>query len=144
MYAEERRQRIADLTQSEGRVVVADLADHFGVTRETVRRDLDELEAAGVLRRVHGGAIATRTFIPHRCHKTIGVLGAVSVATACLIEGSPAFDLAQRGTGRERVLSVEHPTGEMTVVAQLDAGGNVVSAAILRTARKLMDGEVFA
>ena len=59
MYAEERRQRIADLTQSEGRVVVADLADHFGVTRETVRRDLDELEAAGVLRRVHGGAIAT-------------------------------------------------------------------------------------
>ena len=48
MYAEERRQRIADLTQSEGRVVVADLADHFGVTRETVRRDLDELAAAGV------------------------------------------------------------------------------------------------
>jgi len=38
----------------------------------------------------HGGAISTRTFIPHRCHKTIGVLGAVSVATACLLEGSPA------------------------------------------------------
>ena len=92
----------------------------------------------------HGGALATRTFIPHPCHRTIRVLGAVSVATACLIVGSPAFDLAQRGTGRERVLSVEHPTGEMTVVAQLDAGGNVVSAAILRTARKLMDGEVFA
>jgi len=44
-----------------------------------------------------GGAIGTRTFIPHRCHKTIGVLGAVSVATACLIEGSPAYDLANRG-----------------------------------------------
>ncbi|HBS37945.1 MAG TPA: 4-oxalomesaconate tautomerase, partial [Rhodobacteraceae bacterium] len=37
-----------------------------------------------------GGAISTRTFIPHRCHKTIGVLGAVSVATACLIKGGPA------------------------------------------------------
>ncbi|MDF0603093.1 4-oxalomesaconate tautomerase [Psychromarinibacter sp. C21-152] len=91
-----------------------------------------------------GGAIATRTFIPHRCHKTIGVLGAVSVATACLIEGSPAYELAERGEGGTRTLSVEHPTGEMTVVATLDNNGEVASAAILRTARKLMDGEVFA
>ncbi len=91
-----------------------------------------------------GGAIGTRTFIPHRCHKTIGVLGAVSVATACLIEGSPAYDLANRGTGTERNLSVQHPTGEMTVVATLDDAGNVAEAAILRTTRKLMDGEIFA
>ena len=90
-----------------------------------------------------GGAIATRTFIPHRCHKTIGVLGAVSVATACLIEGSTAYDLAVRGEGAERNLSIEHPTGEMTVVATLDEDGTVSEAAILRTARKLMDGEVF-
>lgn len=91
-----------------------------------------------------GGAISTRTFIPHRCHKTIGVLGAVSVATACLIPGAPAYDLAQRGQGARRSLSVEHPTGEMTVVAELNDNGEVTSAAILRTARKLMDGEVFA
>lgn len=90
-----------------------------------------------------GGAISTRTFIPHRCHKTIGVLGAVSVATACLIEGSTACDLANRGEGKTRSLSVEHPTGEMTVVATLDAYGNVSEAAILRTSRKLMDGEIF-
>lgn len=90
-----------------------------------------------------GGAIATRTFIPHRCHKTIGVLGAVSVATACLLEGSPAYDLASRGAGTTRSVSVEHPTGEMTVVATLDAAGQVASAAILRTARKLMDGMAF-
>jgi len=90
-----------------------------------------------------GGAIATRTFIPHRCHKTIGVLGAVSVATACLLEGSPAHDLADVGDGAERSLAVEHPTGEMTVVARLNTAGEVASAAILRTARKLMDGEVF-
>ncbi len=90
-----------------------------------------------------GGAIGTRTFIPHRCHKTIGVLGAVSVATACLIAGTPAHGLAARGEGRERALAVEHPSGEMTVVARLDEAGEVISAAILRTARKLMDGEVF-
>jgi len=90
-----------------------------------------------------GGAISTRTFIPHRCHKAIGVLGAVSVATACLIPGSPAHALAEPGAGAERRLAVEHPTGEMTVVARLDAAGGVERAAILRTARKLMDGEVF-
>jgi len=89
-----------------------------------------------------GGAIATRTFIPHRCHKTIGVLGAVSVATACLIEGSSAYELAVRGDGDQRSLKIEHPTGEMTVVATLE-DGVVASAAILRTARKLMDGFVF-
>ncbi len=91
-----------------------------------------------------GGAIATRTFIPHRCHKTIGVLGAVSVATACLLKGSPAYDLAARGQGPERNLAVEHPTGEMTVMARLDETQTVTSAAILRTARKLMDGFVYA
>ena len=90
-----------------------------------------------------GGAISTRTFIPHRCHKTIGVLGAVSVATACLIKGSTAYDMANRGTGKERRLSVQHPTGEMTVVARLDDHGRVSEAAILRTARKLMDGKVY-
>jgi 4-oxalomesaconate tautomerase len=90
-----------------------------------------------------GGAISTRTFIPHRCHKTIGVLGAVSVATACLLEGSPAAALAQTGEGAERSLSIEHPTGEMSVIARLDDSGTPASAAILRTARKLMDGEVF-
>lgn len=91
-----------------------------------------------------GGAISTRTFIPHRCHKTIGVLGAVSVATACLLEGSPAFALADAGQGRLREMPIEHPTGEMTVVAHLNETGDVESTAILRTARKLMDGDVFA
>jgi 4-oxalomesaconate tautomerase len=90
-----------------------------------------------------GGAISTRTFIPHRCHSSIGVLGAVSVATACLLPGSPAAALADAGSGAQRTLSIEHPTGEMSVVATLDDGGAVVSAAILRTARKLFDGLVF-
>ncbi len=92
----------------------------------------------------HGGAIATRTFIPHRCHASIGVLGAVSVATACLIEGSPAAAMASTGQGRERTLSIEHPSGEMTVIATLDAQGAIKRAAVLRTARKLFEGHVFA
>lgn len=91
-----------------------------------------------------GGAISTRSFIPHRCHKAIGVLGAISVAGACLIRGTVAFDMAMRGTGETRALSVEHPTGAMTVLARLGSDGVVQGAAILRTARKLMDGEIFA
>jgi 4-oxalomesaconate tautomerase len=91
----------------------------------------------------NGGAISTRNFIPHRCHKAIGVLGAVSVATACLIKGTVAYTLSERGVGETRTLSVEHPTGEMTVIVTLDDAGTVKEAAILRTARKLMDGEVF-
>jgi 4-oxalomesaconate tautomerase len=89
-----------------------------------------------------GGAISTRTFIPHRCHDAVGVLGAVSVATACLLAEGPAAELAGVPDGKEKLISVEHPTGEMSVIATL-RDGEVVNAAVLRTARKLFDGEIF-
>jgi 4-oxalomesaconate tautomerase len=92
----------------------------------------------------HGGTVTVRSFIPHRAHASIGVLGAVSVATACLIEGSPAADVASVPVGHRKTLSVEHPTGETTCVMELDDNGTVTSAAMLRTARKLMDGIVFS
>lgn len=92
----------------------------------------------------NGGAVCVRSFIPHRAHATIGVLGAVSVATACLIAGSPAAEVAATPPGRRKTLSVEHPTGEMSCVLDLDENGAVTSAALLRTARKLMDGTVYA
>jgi 4-oxalomesaconate tautomerase len=92
----------------------------------------------------HGGAITVRSFIPHRAHATIGVLGAVSVATACLVDGSPAAEVAQTPDGSRKTLSVEHPTGEMSCVLEVDEQGQVVSSALLRTARKLMDGIVFS
>ena len=90
-----------------------------------------------------GGAVSVRSFIPHRAHASVGVLGAVSVATACLIAGSPAAEVAVVPEGTRKTLSVEHPTGEMSCVLEVDDAGTVVSAALLRTARKLMDGVVF-
>ncbi len=90
-----------------------------------------------------GGAVTVRSFIPKRAHASIGVLGAVSVATACLIPGSPAAAVATIPRGEVKTLSVEHPTGEMSCVLTLDAAGNVRSSALLRTARKLFDGMVF-
>ncbi len=91
----------------------------------------------------NGGAVSTRTFIPHRCHASIGVLGAVSVATACLLPGSPAAELADAPTGDDKEMRIEHPSGETTVLLKLDASGEIASAALLRTSRKLFDGTVF-
>jgi 4-oxalomesaconate tautomerase len=91
----------------------------------------------------HGGAVTVRSFIPKRAHASVGVLGAVSVATACLVPGSAAAEVASVPEGTTKTLSVEHPTGEMSCVLTLDDQGQVATAALLRTARKLMDGEVF-
>ncbi|MDH3755060.1 MAG: 4-oxalomesaconate tautomerase [Acidimicrobiia bacterium] len=94
----------------------------------------------------NGGAISTRTFIPHRCHDAIGVLGAVSVATAALLPGSPANDVL--GSAGDRSVVLEHPTGtfEAAIDIRTDPDGRpiVERAGIIRTARKLMDGLVFA
>jgi 4-oxalomesaconate tautomerase len=95
----------------------------------------------------HGGVITTRTFIPHRCHASIGVLGAVSVATACMLPGSPANELAAIPPGDQKLISVEHPLGETSVVMDVsleDGTVEVTRAAILRTARKLFSGLVYA
>ncbi len=93
-----------------------------------------------------GGAIATRSFIPHECHASIGVFAAVTVATAAALPGSPAASVVVMPQGRERSISVEHPTGEFTV--SLTVGGTaerpvVERGGLLRTARILMDGQAF-
>ncbi|HEX3478376.1 MAG TPA: 4-oxalomesaconate tautomerase [Kofleriaceae bacterium] len=90
----------------------------------------------------HGGSIATRCFIPHVCHDAIGVLAAVTVATACVLDGTVAGGLAAVPPGRVKTVSVEHPTGEFSVELELDGAGAVGRAALLRTARLLMRGEV--
>lgn len=94
-----------------------------------------------------GGHIATRSFIPHECHASIGVFAAVTVATAAVLPGSPARAVANLPAGPVKTLSVEHPTGEFSV--RLTVAGEphapvVTRAGLLRTARKLFDGTAFA
>ena len=89
-----------------------------------------------------GGIINTRTFIPHRCHSSIGVFGAISVATACLLSKSVAHSISSIPTGNEKVCSIEHPSGQTQVITKTK-NEEIVSTAILRTARKLFDGNVF-
>ena len=89
----------------------------------------------------HGGAIATRSFIPHKVHASIGVFAAVSVATACLVPGAVAAPLAKPpADGRFRV---EHPSGAAEVFIDVGPDGAVRGAGTVRTARKLFDGRVF-
>ena len=116
--------------------------------------------------------LCTRTFIPHRCHEAIGVLGAVSVATAAVLSGSVAHELLGADAGADhgrvgasdqasaaaagsdaavrvdRIVKLEHPTGCFDAAVTLSAASDgtfvVQSAGIVRTARKLFDGTVFA
>ena len=88
-----------------------------------------------------GGTVTTRTFIPHRVHAAIGVLGAVSVAAGVLTPGTVANPAP---TGRP--VRLEHPTGTFEVSAELDGTGadtRLRSSAVVRTARKLADGLVW-
>jgi 4-oxalomesaconate tautomerase len=89
-----------------------------------------------------GGAVSTRSFIPHRCHASIGVLAGVSVATACTLDGSPAAEIAAvPPDGRFRI---EHPAGAAEVLIERGPDGRVTGAGILSTARKLFEGRIFA
>jgi 4-oxalomesaconate tautomerase len=91
------------------------------------------------------GDISTRTFIPHRCHDAIGVLGAVSVATAALLPDTPAAEMLRPGAGADGSVVCEHPTGTFAAAVEIDLDGPTpvaTRAGIIRTARPLMDGVV--
>ncbi|WP_284266021.1 4-oxalomesaconate tautomerase [Roseicyclus amphidinii] len=153
-----------------GMPIVVMAAEDFGVTGSEERATLDadaalkarleaiRLEAGPMMglgdvaeksvpkmtlvsRAMAGGAISTRSFIPHRCHASIGVFAAVSVAAACGLEDGPAAALAVLPA--DGVFRVEHPTGTAEVVIERDAHGAITGAGTVRTARKLMDGLVF-
>ena len=90
-----------------------------------------------------GGTICTRTFIPVRVHDSIGVLGAVSVATALLLDGAAGGDLAAVKPGQTR-FDIEHPTGHLEVEVEVTSQPpTVLRSGVVRTARKLFDGTVF-
>ena len=93
-----------------------------------------------------GGSINTRTFIPHVCHSAVGVLGAVSVVTACILEGSVADGIADVPEGNPKQMSVEHPSGEFSIsldIERVDGKLTVKRSGLLRTARLLSRGKVY-
>lgn len=89
----------------------------------------------------NGGAISTRSFIPHRVHASVGVLAAVTVATATRLAESPAAELVT--APQDGRYLIEHPMGAMEVFLDVDPTGAIRGAGTVRTARKLFDGLVF-
>ena len=93
-----------------------------------------------------GGLINTRTFIPHKCHSAVGVLGAVSAATACILPGSVAEQIVKAPEGAIKQVSVEHPSGEFSISLDVDesrAIPEIRKAGLLRTARLLSRGVLY-
>jgi 4-oxalomesaconate tautomerase len=93
-----------------------------------------------------GGAISTRTFIPHVCHKSIGVLGAVSVATACILPGTVAEKIAMVPDGDEKIMNIEHAAGSLQARLVTERSGSDIQflrAGVIRTARMLFAGYVY-
>lgn len=113
----------------------------FGDVSESV------IPKVGILSEPRGtGAITSRYLTPHKLHAAHAVTGAVCVSTACMVEGSVAYELARRPEGNPRTIWIEHPSGEVDVRLETTGSGadlQVVRAGLLRTCRPIMKGEVF-
>ncbi|WP_274425359.1 4-oxalomesaconate tautomerase [Chelativorans sp. YIM 93263] len=92
------------------------------------------------------GHIAARYFVPHKAHTALAVTGGIGVASCAMLEGSVADELAIRPPGDDRLLLVEHPVGKLEVTLKTTGSGKTMhihSGGVIRTARKLMAGEVY-
>ncbi|MFF6980231.1 4-oxalomesaconate tautomerase [Streptomyces sp. NPDC008343] len=93
-----------------------------------------------------GGMLATRTFIPVRPHTAIGVLGAISAATAVRLPGAVGHDLTTSWPADGVRVDIEHPTGHLVIEVDVDPAAEpptVRRSGVVRTARKLFDGMAF-
>ncbi|NUP74464.1 MAG: DeoR/GlpR transcriptional regulator [Sinomonas sp.] len=129
MFAEERQRLIAARVADAGRVSVTELAERFAITTETVRRDLAALEQAGILRRVHGGAVpannasTTETTLSERLVQHFDQKVLIAEAAAEVIANSrPGSILLDAGSTTEALVDVllkqrpNHRNGEQVVI----------------------------
>ncbi|MDT5106514.1 MAG: DeoR family transcriptional regulator, fructose operon transcriptional repressor [Mycobacterium sp.] len=122
MYAEERQEAIAALVISRGRASVAELAKAYDVTTETVRRDLAVLDRAGVVRRVHGGAVPVRALhlvepgVGERESTRADYKDAIAAAATEFFPLSGASVLLDAGTTTARIAALVPTDRELIVV----------------------------
>ena len=147
MYAEERQQAIASLVISQGRASVAELAQAYDVTTETVRRDLAFLDKAGVLRRVHGGAVPVRAL--HLVEPGVGERettraehkGAIAAAATEFFPRDGATVLLDAGTTTARI-AAQLPTDRELVVVTNSVPIAARLAAMPSVSLQLLGGRV--
>ena len=122
MYAEERQQSIAQLVTQQGRLSVAELADRFGVTTETVRRDLSTLDRIGLVRRVHGGAVpmsavtSIESGLGERDLANTSAKDAVAAAAVALLPPPGSMVVIDAGTTTARLAAMLPRDHRLTVV----------------------------
>lgn len=93
-----------------------------------------------------GGAVAARYFVPHKTHAAYAVTGGLCTASCIMAPGTVAEGVALRPAGDDAEVVIEHPTGVIELAMttrRTDAGVEIVAGGVIRTARKLMAGEVF-
>jgi 2-methylaconitate cis-trans-isomerase PrpF len=93
----------------------------------------------------HGDGISSRYFVPYACHRSHAATGAICVATACAIPGTVANSLVTPRNFAGGTLGVEHPSGRLEVVLDLERAGDAVDvrrASIVRTARRIFEGNL--
>lgn len=93
-----------------------------------------------------GGTIQVRYFMPHNCHRALAITGSIGLATACVIEGSiVARMLGGVSVPRLDKVRIEHPSGGIDVVlSYIGDKGETIQASVVRTARRLFSGYVYA
>ncbi len=122
MYAEERQQAIAARVLADGRASVNELAEAYDVTTETVRRDLDVLDKAGVIRRVHGGAVPARTLhlveqgVVQRDSAQTQQKAAIAAAAAALLPATGGTVLIDAGTTTARIADLIATDRDLVVI----------------------------
>jgi DeoR family transcriptional regulator, fructose operon transcriptional repressor len=122
VYPEERQQAITALVMARGRASVAELAEAYAVTTETVRRDLAVLDRAGVLHRVHGGAVPARALhvvesgVTERESTRTGFKDVIARAAADYFPQGGGSVLFDAGTTTARVAALLPADRELTVV----------------------------
>jgi bifunctional enzyme CysN/CysC len=92
------------------------------------------------------GHIAARYFVPHKTHAAFAVTGGLCVSSCAMLEGSVSDGLVKRPEGCDRQVVIEHPSGLLDVALKTRGQGadmEVISGGVIRTARKLMAGEVY-
>ncbi|MFI8631798.1 DeoR/GlpR family DNA-binding transcription regulator [Microbacterium sp. NPDC077663] len=140
MYATERQQQIEQLIATDGRVAVLDLADRFGVTTETVRRDLAALERAGLVRRVHGGAVhrarasTAEVSVAERSAQRSGAKQAIARAAVELLgaelDGAVYLDAGTTTGAIAQLLAAgPHPAGDLEVVTHSMSVAHILAGA---------------
>ena len=132
MYATERHAEIAREVAASRRISVRETARRFGVTTETVRRDLDQLEREGVLRRVHGGAVpagATTSFEPRFTERELVASGqkdAIALAALQLLPGARGSIILDAGTTTRALAARLGAATPLTVITNAPATAAIV------------------